>query len=101
MRRDGHRFRARDRGETVHRLKIRERVVAHIEVEVTVARKNGSSCSRQPRPKESSRARPLWVNETSAKKITNSRYVSFVAKRNEPKTKAREEPVTQPQFRVS
>ena len=31
----------------------------------------------------------------------NSRYVPYVAKRNEPKTKAREESVTRPQFRVS
>jgi len=43
----------------------------------------------------------LWVNETMVEKRTNSRYMPYVAKRNEPKMKARKESVTRPQFRVS
>jgi len=77
---------------------IRERVVTHIEAEEVVARKNNSSYSRKPRPTESSRARPLQVHDTSTLKRTHSRYVPYVAKRNEPKTKAREESVTRPKF---
>jgi len=80
---------------------IRERVVSHIEAEKAVVRKNGNSHLKQPRSEESARAQPLRVNETSTEKRTDSRYVSYVAKRNEPKTKAREELVTRPQFRVS
>jgi len=38
---------------------IRQRVVAHINAEEVVATKNGSSLSRQPKPKESSQARPF------------------------------------------
>jgi len=77
---------------------VREQVVAQIEVEKFVIRKNDTSHLRQPRPKESDQARPLRVNETSAEKRTNLRYVPYVAKRDEPKTKAREESATQPKF---
>jgi len=73
---------------------VRERVVAHIEVEETVLRKNDSSCSRKYRPKNSNRDRPLRVNETSAEKRTESRYIPYLAKKDEPKMKAREKSTT-------
>jgi len=62
-------------------------VFAHIEAEEVVLRKNDNSHSRQPRPKESSQARPLRVNETSFDKRMNSRYVPYVARKDEPKMK--------------
>jgi len=77
---------------------VREQVVAHIKAEEAVLRKNGSSRSKQPRPKESNRDQSLRVNETSAEKRTDSRYVPYVAKRDEPKTKAREGSTTIPKF---
>ena len=80
---------------------VRERVVAHIEAEEIVLRKNGSSRSKQPRSKEFNRDWSLGVNETSIKKRTDSRYVPYVAKRDEPKTKVREGSATRPKFRVS
>jgi len=67
---------------------VREQVVAHIEAEEVMLRKNGSSHSRQPRFKESNRAQPLQVNETSVEKRMNLRYVPYVAKKYEPKMKA-------------
>jgi len=82
-------------------FEVWERVVAHIKAKEVVVRKNNSSHLRQPRPKESVRARPLRVNETSTKKRINSRYMTYVAKSDEPKTKAREDSDTQPKFRVS
>jgi len=82
-------------------FEVREQFVAPIEAEDTVLRKNGNSCLRQPRPKESNRYRPLQVNETSFKKTTDSRYVLHVAKKDEPKMKARKESTTWPKLRVS
>ena len=58
--------------------------------------KNDNSHSKQPRPKESNQNRSLRVNETSGKNRTDSRYVPYVAKRDEPKTKAREGSETRP-----
>jgi len=66
-----------------------------------VVRKNDNLHLRQASPKEIDRARPLRVNETSTEKRMNSRYVPYVAKRNEPKTKAKEELATRSKFRVS
>jgi len=79
---------------------VRERAIAHIEAEEAVLRKNGCSHSRQPKPKESSRDRPQWVLETSAEKRTDSRCVPYVAKKDESRGKAREEPQAQPKFCV-
>ena len=79
---------------------VHERVIAHIEAEEAILMKNGSSRSRQSRPKESNQDRPLQVNETSAKKRMDSRYVPYVAKKYEPNVKAREESTTRPKFRV-
>ena len=80
---------------------VHERVVAHIETEDAVLRKNVNSHFRQPKPKESIRDRPLQVYETSTKKRTNSRYVPYVAMKDESRGKASEEPQTRPKFRVS
>jgi len=71
--------------------KVRERATAHTEAKKAVLRKNGSSRSKQPRPKENSRYRSAKCNEASTEKRTNPRYVSYVVKNNEPKTKSREE----------
>jgi len=60
-----------------------------------------SSLSRHPKPKDSIRARPLRVNETLAGKRMDSRYVPYLAKRNEPKTKAKGELTFRPMFRES
>jgi len=46
-------------------FKVRQWVVAHINEEEVVATKHDNSFSRKPKSKESSRARPLRVNETS------------------------------------
>jgi len=70
---------------------VRERAVAHIEAE-----KVG-----QPKLKESNRDQPLRIHETSAEKRTDSRYVPFVAKKDESRGKAREESQARPKFRVS
>jgi len=78
--------------------KVREQVVAHIKAEEAMLKKNGSSRSKQPRPKESNRDRSLRVNETSVEKRTDSRYVPYVAKRDEPKMKAKEGSTTRPKF---
>jgi len=43
----------------------------------------------------------VLVNETSAEKRTDSRYVPYVAKKDEPKVNAREKSTTQPKFCVS
>ena len=75
---------------------IREQVVAHIEAEEAIVKKNDNLHLRQSRSKESARGRPLRVNETLAEKRTNSRYVLYIAKRDEPKTKGREESDTFP-----
>ena len=80
---------------------VLERVITHIEMKETVLRKNYISRSRQPRPNESNLDWPMRVNETSAEKRTDSRYVPYVAKKDEPKMKAREESTTRPKFRVS
>jgi len=40
-------------------------------------------------------------NEAPTKKRTNLRYVPYVAKKDEPKTKVRDETSTRPRFRVS
>jgi len=56
-----------------------------------VARNHDNSSSRQPEPKKSSRAQPLRVNETSNEKRADLKYAPYAAKRNEPKSKAREE----------
>jgi len=81
---------------------IRRRAVTHINAEEAVATKSGSSCSRQPKPKESSQAsQPLRVNETSTEKKMDSRYAPYACRKNEPKTKAREELEFRPKFRVS
>ena len=79
---------------------IQERVVAHIEGEEVVVRMNDRSRLRQPGPKESNQAWPLRVKETSTEKRTDSRYVSYIDKRDEPKTKGREESDTRPKFWV-
>lgn len=50
-----------------------EWVVAHIEVEEAVLKKNDNSHWRQPKSKESNRDQPLLVNETSVEKRTNLR----------------------------
>jgi len=81
-------------------FEVREQVVTHIEAENVVLRKNGNSNSKQSRPKESNRDRPLRVNETSAEKRTDSRYVPYVAKKDEPKMKVREKSTTRPKYRV-
>ena len=79
---------------------IRERVVAHIEVVEAIVRKNNNSYVRQPGSKESAPTCPLGVNKISANKRTNWRYVPYVTKRDEPKTKGREELDNWPRFRV-
>ena len=80
---------------------VRERAIAHIEAKETILRKNGSSRSKQPKPKESNWDWSLRENDTSTKKRTDSRYVPYVAKRDQPKTKAREGLATKPKFWVS
>jgi len=80
---------------------VRKRAVMHIEVEEVVLRKNDNSCSRKPKPKERNRYQPLQVHETSVEKRINSRYVSYVDKKDESWEKAREEPQARPKFRVS
>jgi len=75
-----------------------ERVAAHIEAEKVILRKNGSLRSRQSMPKESNRDHPLRVNEASTEKRTDSRYVPYVAKKDEPKVKAREVSTTRRKF---
>jgi len=79
---------------------VGERVAAHIEAEEVVLRKNASSRSKQPMHKENTRDHSSRSNEASTEKGTNLRYVLYVAKKNEPKTKAREETTIRPRFRV-
>jgi len=45
--------------------------------------------------------RSFRVNETSVEKRMDSRYIPYIAKRDEPKTKTREGSATKPKFRVS
>jgi len=45
----------------------------------------------KPKPKESSRDQPLGVNKTSPKKRADLRYTPYTTKRNEPKSKAKED----------
>jgi len=80
---------------------VRERATAHIKAEEVVLRKNGSSRSKQPRHKESSRDHSIRSNEAPIEKRTNSRYVLYVTKKDEPKTKVKEETTIRPRFRVS
>jgi len=80
---------------------VRQQVVPHINAEEVVATKRGSSFSRQPKPKGSSQARPLRVNETSAEKRMESRYVPYPIRRKVPKAMARGELSCRPKFRVS
>jgi len=63
-----------------------------------VLRKNDNSHTRKPRPKERNRVWPLQVNETSAEKRTDLRYVQYVVRNDEPKMKAREESIARPKF---
>jgi len=78
------------RNPTVTFFEVRERVFTNIEAEEVVLRKNDNSRSKQPRPKESNKDWPMRVNETFVEKRTHSRDVPYVAKRDEPKMKARE-----------
>jgi len=80
---------------------VRERVVAHIEAEEVVLRKNDNSHSRQPKSKENNRAQPLRVNETSAQKRMDSRYVPYVARKDELEMKAIKDSTARPKFQVS
>jgi len=62
------------------------------------------SCSsrlKQPRHKENNRDHSIRRNEASTEKRTNMWYVPYVAKKDEPKKKAREETTIRPRFRVS
>jgi len=80
---------------------IQRRVVAHISAEEVVATKHDNSFSRHPKPKESDRVQPQRVNETSTEKRADLRYAPYVAKRDEPNSKSRDESTFQPKFRVS
>jgi len=77
---------------------VRERATTHIEVEEVMLRKNGSSRSTQPKHKENNRDRFARSNEAPTEKRTNMRYVLYVAKKHEPKRKAREETTIKPKF---
>ena len=44
---------------------------------------------------------PLRENKTSTEKRTNSRYIPYVARKDEPKMRVREESTAWPKFRVS
>jgi len=66
-----------------------------------VLKKNEGSRSKQPKHKENSRDRSSRSNEASTEKRTDLRYVPYVAKKEEPETRAREETMIRPRFRVS
>jgi len=72
----------------------------HIEVEEVVLRKNDNSRSKQPKYKEKNRDHSAKSTEVSTGKGTDQRYVPYVFKKDEPKTKAREETTIRPRFRV-
>ena len=63
-------------------------------------RKDDNSRSKQPKYKENRRDRFARSGETFTDKRTNPRYVPYVAKKDEPKTKAMEETTIWPRFRV-
>jgi len=82
-------------------VEVRERATTHIEAEEVVLRKNDNSCLKQPKYKENSRDRSIRSVEVSIEKRANQRYVLYVAKKDEPKAKAKEETTIRPKFRVS
>jgi len=56
---------------------------------------------KQLKYKENNRDRSVRSSEVSIEKRTDQRYVPYVAKKDEPKAKAREETTIIPKFRVS
>jgi len=75
-----------------------KQVTAHIEAKEVVLKKNGSSRSKQPRHKESSRDHSMRRNGALTEKRTGPRHVPYVAKKDEPKVKAREKMTIRPRF---
>jgi len=63
-----------------------------------VLKKNDNSRSKQSRYKENNRDRFAKSNEAFIEKRTNLRYVPYVPKKDEPKTKVREETTIRPRF---
>jgi len=72
-------------------FEVHEGATAHIKAEEVVLRKNASSRLKQPKHKENSLDCSIRRNETSTEKRTDPRYVPYVAKKDEPKIKVREE----------
>ena len=88
----------KNRAETLS--EVHERDTTLIEPEEVVLKKNGRSRSKQPGYKENSWDRFVRRNETSTEKRKDSRYILYVAKKDEPKTKAKEETTIRLRFRV-
>jgi len=84
-----------------NRAETREQATTHIEAEEDVLRKNGSLRSKQPRYNENNRDHSARSNEVFIEKRTDQRYVPYVAKKEEHKTKAKEEMEIRPRFWVS
>jgi len=82
-------------------FEVREQATAHIEAEEVVLRKTGNLRSKQPIYKEGNRDRSVISIEASLEKRSDLRYVPYVAKKDKPKTKAREETTIRPKFQIS
>jgi len=81
--------------------KIRRQVVTHISVEKAVYVKRNNTYPGQAKPKEGSRAQPLRVHEVVAKKRSDARRAPYTARKNQPKTKAREDLPFRPKFQMT
>ena len=64
-------------------------------------RKNGSSRLKQPKYKENIQDRSVMSSEVSIEKRADQMYVPYLAKKDEPKVKDREETLIRPRFWVS
>ena len=89
------------RNPTMTFAEIRHRVVTHINTKKAVSVKHRNTYLRQFKPKESSRARPLRVNEAMNKKRTDARRAPYSARKTASKEKAREDLAFRSKFRMT
>jgi len=77
---------------------IRRLVVAHIVAEETVSVKRDSKHPGQVKPKEGSRAQPLRVHEAVTEKRSDAWRAPSAPRKNQPRTKARDNLPFWPKF---
>ena len=63
--------------------------------------KRDSTYPRQAKPKEGGQAQPLRVHKAAIEKRSDERRASYIARKNQPRTKAKEDLPFRPRFRIT